>query len=237
MIIIAIAFFAFFTSACSTFNEPGKHLFILSGQSNMEHLQPETSFTPTVKNALGPDNILVVIDAEGGQPIRRWDKGLKHLTSTEGRPIGDLYDRLMTKVRQAIKPTTIRTVTFVWMQGEGDAFEEHGEIYGVKLKGLIDQLKHDLDRPDMNVVIGRLSDYDRLSSTRSAHWTMVRNAQEAVAAADARTVWVNTDDLNDGLNRNGQEIDNGLHYSAEGYKILGQRFANEAIQLIKMKSE
>ncbi len=237
MIIIAITFFAIFSSACSAFNDPRKHLFILSGQSNMEGLEPNTSFTPTVKNVLGSDNILVVKDAKGGQPIRRWYKGVKLLNSDKGQPVGNLYDRLMTKVRLAIKPVTIRTITFVWMQGEEDAFEGHGEIYAVHLKGLIDQLKRDLGRDDINVVIGRLSDYGGLDSKRSAHWTMIRNAQMAVATADARTVWVNTDDLNDGLNRNGQEIENDLHYSAAGYAILGQRFANEAIQLIEMKPE
>ncbi len=237
MTIIALAFFAIFTSACSTFNEPGKHLFILSGQSNMEGLQPHTSFTPTVKKFLGPDNILIVKDAEGGRPIRRWYKGMKLPIPDEGQLIGDLYDRLMTKVRQVIKPETIRTVTFVWMQGEEDAFEEHGEIYAVNLKGLIDQLRHDLSRQDINVVIGRLSDYDGLSRRRSEHWTMIRNAQVEVATADPHTEWVDTDDLNDGRNWEGHEIENNLHYSVEGYNILGQRFADKAIQLIKMKSE
>ncbi len=239
MTIIAIAFLAIFSSACSTFNEPGKHLFILSGQSNMEGLQPNTSFTPTVKKILGPDNILIVKDAEGGRPIRRWYKGKTLPIPDEGQPVGDLYDRLLTKVRQAIKPVSIKikTVTFVWMQGEEDAFEEQGDIYAVNLKGLIDQLRRDLGRQDINVVIGRLSDYDGLSSKRSAHWTMVRNAQVAVATSDTHIVWVDTDDLNDGRNWEGQEIENDLHYSVEGYSILGQRFANEAIQLIKMKSE
>ena len=45
--------------------------------------------------------------------------------------------------------------------------------------------------------------------------------------------WVDTDDLNDGLNRKGKEIKNDLHYSAEGYKILGKRFAEACIRLIK----
>ncbi len=237
MTIIAIVFFALFSSACSALHDPGKHLFILSGQSNMVGLQPNASFTPTVEKTFGPDNILVVKDAEGGQPIRRWYKGVKLSDPDKEQPVGDLYDRLLTKVHQAITSTTIRTMTFVWMQGEGDAFEENGEIYAVYLQGLIDHLRHDLGRHDINVVIGRLSDYGELGSKRSHHWTMIRSAQVAVATADARTVWVDTDHLNDGLNRKGQEIKNALHYSAEGYIILGKRFAQKAIQLLKMNSE
>jgi hypothetical protein len=42
-----------------------------------------------------------------------------------------------------------------------------------------------------------------------------------------------TDDLNDGKNRGGKDIKNDLHYSAEGYKTLGKRFAESALNLIK----
>ena len=51
-----------------------KHLFILSGQSNMERLDPNISFTPTVEAAFGKNNVIVVKDAMGAQPIRRWYK-------------------------------------------------------------------------------------------------------------------------------------------------------------------
>ena len=62
---------------------------------------------------------------------------------------------------------------------------------------------------------------------------MVREAQMKVAESDPRFVWINTDDLNDGLNRKGKQIKNDLHYSATGYKTLGKRFAQSALKLIK----
>ena len=62
---------------------------------------------------------------------------------------------------------------------------------------------------------------------------MVREAQVKVAKSNSRFEWVNTDDLNDGLNRGGREIKNYFHYSAEGYKTLGKRFAENALRLIK----
>ena len=46
--------------------EDGKHLFILSGQSNMQGHRPDEAFTPAVKAALGKDNVIVVQDAMGG---------------------------------------------------------------------------------------------------------------------------------------------------------------------------
>ncbi len=215
--------------------EQGKHLFILSGQSNMEGLQPEISFTPIVESELGKDNVIVILDADSSQSIRHWYKKWKPKEGNEPKATGDLYDRLLTKVSAEIKGTKVQTVTFVWMQGEQDALEQHGEVYAASLKGLLNQLGNDLGRNDVNFVIGRISDFD-LENKQYPHWTLVRKAQVEVAEADPHGAWVDTDDLNDGKDREGKEIKNGLHYSAEGYKTLGKRFAQESIKLIKMNT-
>lgn len=212
--------------------ENGKHLFILSGQSNMAGLDPKSSFTPTVETALGKDNVIVVKDAMGGQPIRRWYKKWKPSKGDEPKATGDLYDRLMTKVNAAIKGKNITSVTFVWMQGERDAKEMHGNVYAASLKGLVKQLVNDLKRDDINIVIGRLSDFDNENKIYQ-HWTKVREAQVKVAEESKHGAWVDTDDLNDGINKKGKEIKNDLHYSVDGYEMLGKRFAEKAIALIK----
>ena len=213
-------------------DEQGKHLFILSGQSNMKGLQPEISFTPAVESELGKDNVIVVLDAESAQPIRRWYKKWRPKEGNDPEVTGDLYDRLMKKVSVAIKGKKLQTVTFIWMQGEEDARQQHGEVYAVSLKGLLDQLGNDLGRNDINFVIGRISDFD-LENEKYFHWTQVRKAQVEVAEADPLGTWVNTDDLNDGKSRRGKEVKNDLHYSAEGYIALGQRFAEESLALMK----
>ena len=226
---------ALLVSASSRGAEQGKHLFILSGQSNMQGLRPEESFTPAVETAFGKENVIVVIDALGGQPIRRWYKQWKPAQGENPAETGDLYDKLMGKVNAATQGQEIKTVTFVWMQGERDAKESHGDLYEASLRGLIDQLAADLHRKDLNVVIGRLSDFD-LENQKYPHWTRIREIQVKVAESDKRFGWVNTDDLNDGINRQGKEIKNDLHMSAEGYKTLGKRFAEKAISLIKQSS-
>lgn len=210
----------------------GKHLFILSGQSNMAGLDPNLSFIPAVNKEFGKDNVIVAHDALGGQPIRRWYKKWKPKIGDEPKADGELYDRLMNKVFSATKGTRIRTVTFVWMQGERDAREKHGEVYADSFKGLIAQLAMDMGREDINFVIGRISDFD-MDNKRYPHWTMVREAQVQAAESDPRGAWVNTDDLNDGLNIQGKQITNDLHYSVKGYQLLGQRFAEKSIELIK----
>jgi hypothetical protein len=113
------------------------------------------------------------------------------------------------------------------MQGETDAAKSLGKGYAANLKGLIDQLREDLKFKDINFVIGRLSDFDN-DNKRYPDWTMVRQSQVEVAESDPRGAWVDTDNLNGPKN--------GLHYTKEGYKILGKRFAAKAINLIKTNS-
>ena len=117
------------------------------------------------------------------------------------------------------------------MQGERDAREELSEVYEESLIGLYEQLCEDLDRDDINFVIGRISDFD-MNNERYPHWTMVRDIQVKVAESNPRFAWIDTDDLNDGVNRRGREIENDLHMSGEGYVIMGTRFAEKSIELI-----
>lgn len=221
----------FVTSSCDTGQE-GKHLFILSGQSNMQGLEPQESFTPAVESEFGKGNVIVVKNALGGQPIRRWYRDWNPLEGDEPKAQPDLYDSLMVRVYESIENKQIETVTFIWMQGERDAREKLGEVYEESLIGLYNQISNDLNRKDVNFIIGRLSDFD-LANSKYPHWIMVRNAQVKVAESNPRFEWINTDDLNDGFNRNGKEINNDLHMSAEGYITMGERFADKAIQLIK----
>lgn len=218
------------------------HLFILSGQSNMARLDPQLSFAPALEAEFGADNVTIVKGAWGGQPIRRWykqwqaqgndsERGSDGAQSTAPTN-GDLYEVLMKKVAKATSGKEFSTVTFVWMQGERDAREEHGDIYAQSLRGLLQQLADDLERQDIHVVIGRISDYD-LTNEKFPHWTMVRDALVEVAETEAYGAWVDTDDLNDGVNQDGQMLENDLHYSVEGYEIFGRRLADAAIRLIQ----
>lgn len=212
--------------------DEGVHLFILSGQSNMGGLDPDISFVPTVEKEFGKDNVIVIKDAVGGQPIRRWYKEWKPANGPKPEKNGDLYDRLIKKVQTAIKGKKIASVSFSWMQGERDARERHGSVYAASLKGICDQLKQDLGRNDLNVVIGRLSDYG-VKKGKYGDWNKIREIQVQFAKDNPRTEWVDTDDLNDGKNRKGKDIKDDLHYSVEGYKTFGTRLAEKSIKLIK----
>jgi hypothetical protein len=200
----------------------------------MAGLKPQESFTPTVEGKFGKENVIIVFDAQGGQPLRRWHKDWKPDGGEVAKGNGDLYDRLMKKVAEATKDQELASVTFLWMQGERDAKESHGEVYEASLNGLIKQVADDLKRDHVNVVIGRLSDFGVVNKGY-VDWEMIREAQVKVAKDAKAGAWVDTDDLNDGLNRGGKAIKDDLHYSAEGYVTFGKRLADAAIGLIAGK--
>ena len=211
--------------------EDGKHLFILSGQSNMKLLNPDISFTPTVEASLGKENVIVVKDAQGGKPIACWYKAWKSPAGHPPNAVGGLYRSLLESVNAAIQGKNIKTVTFVWMQGESDTKPDLSADYEASLKGLIEQLRTDMKRQDINVVIGRLSDFQM----ENPNWVAVRKTQMAVAGADPRGAWVDTDDLNDDKGTEGADgkRKKDVHYTGDGFRLLGERFAKKAIELIK----
>jgi hypothetical protein len=218
-----------------------KHLFILSGQSNMGALKPEISFTPTVEAAFGKDKVIVVKQAQGGSPIRCWYKKWKApegATKLGKFKVGQVYDWLMNRhVRKVMKDQKFESIVFVWMQGESDTIGPNGRatpaanVYEASLKGLIQQLRDDIGRQDMHVVIGRISDFG--NGKFDGEWDKVREAQVKTADDDPLAAWIDTDDLNNKYSGKAGRIIDDLHYTKDGFKILGERFAEKAIELIK----
>ena len=223
---------AFFLVDFVRAEEAGVNLFILSGQSNMSRLELKDEFIPAVEKEFGKKAVLVVKDAMPGQHIKRWYKLWTPVNGQTPAGNGDLYDRLITKVNAATKGVTVKTVTFIWMQGESDS-QNAGVLYEPSLLGLFDQIKSDLKRTDINFVIGRISDYTERNKAFAQNWEMIRKTQVKVGESGPRFAWVDTDDLNDGVDDKGKEVKNDLHCSVEGRKIMGQRFAAKAIELIK----
>ncbi len=222
----------------------GKHLFILSGQSNMVGMKPEVSFTPAVEQAFGKESVIVVKSGGSGKSIRFWcTSNHEDPPATVGsipKVRGSLYHPLMASVKRATEGQTLDTITFVWMQGESD---KRNPAYEAYLHALLKQLQNDLGRDDIHVVIGRISDCGLANSPEhDAQRTpkqkrmfegakRIRRIQVAFAESWPRGAWVDTDDLND-IEKDGI-IHDDLHYTREGYTILGARFAEKAIGLIR----
>ncbi len=218
------------------------HLFILSGQSNMQGMDPETGFMPEANKLFQGEKVVYIKVAKGGQPICRWlvewleiakEKGLdeKHRQRIHRGGKVEFYQPILDQYKELLKKhPKLASVTFCWMQGERDANGGAHEPYKDALKLLIAKLRRDLKRPDMNIVIGRIGDYalDRPSCVA------VRKVQREIADEDDRGAWVDVDDLND-REVNG-EIKSAVHYNRpEGYIILGKRFARQGHALVTGK--
>ena len=212
------------------------HFFVLTGQSNMAGMDPKAGFLPEAERLFPDAEIAFIKVARGGQPIRQWlaewnEIAEKHdlkarIESTKFyQPILDQYAK---HVEAHGKPAT---VTFCWMQGERDGKENLGAAYADALNQLIANLRRDLQAPEMNVVVGRICDHIKEDHKS---WTAVREAQVAVAKSDPRGSWVDCDDLNDKPGKDGKLRDD-LHYTKDGYALLGRRYARQAKALIDGK--
>ena len=201
-------------------------LFILSGQSNMVGLNPEESFTPALRKAFPDDELIVVKHASSGQLMKHWYKDWKLAPGDVTKGNGKIYDLLMSKVKEAMAGKVApASVSFVWMQGEADTNHKgYGDVYAAALQGLLEQLQADLGRKDIDFVLGRISDFGNELPERP-DWNLIRKVQVQFAEGYARGAWVDTDDLNGKAN--------GLHYPPDGYRKMGERFAQRAVELVE----
>lgn len=232
--LVALVVLALSLPASADPKKTGKHLFILSGQSNMTG-GLKTGFTKTVEDTFGKHKVAVVHHSKSGRGIRFWDKDYtfpdnyrfpgKGVPSERSKQQhGQEYGPLIEKVQEAFKGKPYETVTFVWMQGESDGMRGLGAVYERSFLRLLGRMKTDLDRKDIGFVIGRIND----SNLSDPHWTAMREVQVKLAEDADHGVWIDTDDLS--------EPEHGVHFPNENYPILGQRFAKKAIELIRKRS-
>jgi hypothetical protein len=212
-------------------HQTGKHLFILSGQSNMTGTVRD-AFADRVRERFGAENAVVVMRMKSGRGIRFWVADYRQpcgrgLTEKKMNSNGQEYKPLIEAVMTAAKDQTFDTVGFIWMQGESDANNRLSEVYEESFVKLIKQLKKDLSRDDMYFVIGRISDYGR-GGPQHKHWQGVRDAQVRLGKHRGGD-WIDTDDLNGG---DANQPNGDIHFPRQGAVILGRRFADKALELI-----
>lgn len=213
--------------------EDGKHLFILSGQSNMRKPLPE-SFRQVVAGVFGEDRVITTTVAHPSQPIRKWVKDWAPPPGVEAKPDdkqGEIYERLIKSVKKSIGDHAIESVTFIWMQGEADAKAGWAGVYKQSFLSIIEQLKRDLDQDNVNFVLGRINDY-WLPSNNTPDGDHIRAIQQQLGEENAHGDWVNTDDLNRGVNPWGGFSEADGHFPPPAYRVMGQRFAYKACKLI-----
>ncbi|MCH1421465.1 MAG: sialate O-acetylesterase [Akkermansiaceae bacterium] len=224
----------FIAPACAGEEKTGKHLFILSGQSNMTGAVRD-AFSDRVQERFGKKNASVVMRMKSGRGIRFW---VADYRQPAGRGIsqkamnsnGQEYKALIEDALTAAKNQSFDSVGFIWMQGESDANNRLSEVYEESFLKLVGQLRKDLKRVDLYYVIGRINDYAK-SRPDNVHWKRVRETQIKLGKTPGNA-WIDTDDLNGG---NADNPDGDIHFPREGALRLGRRFADKAIEMINSK--
>jgi hypothetical protein len=215
------------------------HVIILSGQT-MNGVNPKKGFEAEAKERFAGADVLYFKVAKGGAPIRLWvaewnDLAARHgvdvkaVRANDPTPGALYYEPILVEYRKLTEGRAApASVTFCWMQGEQDGKDKLDAPYADALKQLISNLRRDLKRPDMNVVIGRLNDWGQ---GKHESWQKVRQAHMDIASGDPHAAWVDTDDLND-KEINGV-VQNQYHFTGAGCALLGRRFARQCSALVK----
>ena len=205
----------------------------------MAGMNPKLGFEPEAAKLFPEAEVAYIKVAVGGQPIRLWVTEWDEIASKHGLDAAKVrandkakgtpyYQQILDQFAALLKKhPNPASVTFCWMQGERDAREGLHPAYADALQQLVANLRRDLKQPNMNVVIGRLSDHGKPTD---ANWQAVRKTQVDLSKADSRGAWVDCDDLNN-KEKNGVMTDD-LHYTREGYELLGRRYVRQAKALI-----
>ena len=162
-----------------------------------------------LKRTGGDCKIGLVPCAVGGTPLKRWEKG------------GDLYNSAVSRAKAALAAGILKGI--LWHQGESDCDKkENAESYQQRLTQMFQDLRADLEAPEVPIVVGQLGEflllpYANVNAVRTAIKGMPQHLSH-IGYADSQ-----------GLAHKGDS----LHFSAEAEREFARRYAESMQQLQK----
>lgn len=218
---------------------PGHGLeFDTDGKTNSVSARfgPELSFGRTMTRLSPGTKIAIVKYAKGGSALfggagyGNWEPDFVQHDGI------NQYDHALTTLRNALSQTDIDAdgnadillpSGIIWMQGESDAYESAttAAAYEGNLKRMMDLLRAALRVDDLPVMVGRITDSGMDDDGRMMDYIeTVQAAQTRFAGTDACAALVTvTEDLD--------YLEDGWHYTTDGYLRLGTAFARAARKL------
>lgn len=185
---------------------------------------------------LAPDRqwALVKHGLSGSNLFRQWNPG-----NRPGEVQGDEYRKFIETARAALQ--SLRAMGYqpvlralAWQQGEADArFDtgaEHTNRYGANLKNFIEAVRHDLEAPELVLVVGEVMP---VAAERFTGRDTVRSAQRQVAQGVKGVYIVACDDLQ--MRRNdyrSPDVSDDVHFGTFGLLNLGERYAQAMIKAL-----
>lgn len=169
---------------------------------------PGIAFAREMLAANPQQRIGLIPTAVGGTPLRRWVKG------------GDLYEQALAKAREAMTHGELRGV--LWHQGESDSADrKNAETHAERLAQTFQDLRADLGRPDLPIVVGQLGEF--LLPDKQPEAPTVRAGLQGLPQALSRVGFADSAGLG--------HLGDDLHFSADANRELGRRFARAMQQL------
>ena len=206
---------------------------------------PEIGFAFAIQKLLPNEKIAIIKYAEGGTGIARSqdysdyipalkdfnDKGRNWYPPVNGKESGLLYKNLTDNIQDGLKALKDKglkyeIVGFIWMQGEHEAgiSKKMAGDYGKLLTLFRESLRRDLRLKKLPFIVGEINSHT---------WAYGDNARKEQALAcqnDINSILVKTTDLSRG------SIGGAAHFDANGMMILGDRFAEGMITLLRKKN-
>lgn len=182
---------------------------------------PELVFSHRISTAFPDHEIRLVKTSAGGTSL-----ALGWLPEKK-----KMYARFTANYQNAIANLeksghAVEIAGMLWMQGEGDSDTiERAEAYEKNLIILLADVREKTGKPKLPVVMGRISS----SLLKETPWSfdhapIVQKAQESVAAKDADTYLVPTDDL--------PTLEDNTHFDTAGQLTLGQRMTEQMLKAL-----
>lgn len=190
-------------------------------EMKMDMIGPEFGFAKTMSELYPAEEIHLIKVAKGGTPINFW------LPDEKGKANG--HTQLQENLKNALGKIEgeYEIMGMLWMQGESDAkTQADAEAYQKKLEQLIALVRKETNKPELPVVIGRIS--SKILESKKFKMPFVKtvqSAQEAVTKTDKNVFVIDTDDLS--------QRDDLVHYDQAGQLGLGKRFGEAMVKTLK----
>jgi len=166
----------------------------------MQKLNPGYAFSQYMLDADRKTSLGLVVNARGGSKIEQWAKGTR------------FYNEAVKRAKAAAKNGTLRGI--LWHQGESNAGNPEGYID--KLKALVEELRSDLNAPNLPFVAGQVNN--------------VKAINDQIAELPKKVPFTGF------VSAEGLKAMDRWHFNAESMKLLGKRYAEEIIKLQKNAS-
>lgn len=164
---------------------------------SMQQLGPGDGFARTLHKELPDQSIGLIVNARGGSNIDLW------------KPGQTLYDHTLQRIRKL--ETKPKFAGVIWHQGESNANDPE---YLNKLEELVNNLRKDLENPDLPFVAGEV--HKDLPVNGLMKQLPQKLQGTAVVSADKLTV-----------------LGDNVHFDRAGQKELGRRYAAAWLKLKK----